>query len=166
MSHVTAESLSPPEAAPTVERLAPADDRVPYDLAAKALDVSRRTVERMVSDGRLERDTSATDAATVARVTRRSLVTALGDRRDASTTTPRHDGPVSPDSTLDVAQLVADLIDARAQAARLDEKVKLLAAGADDARRRDDLIATLVAGSWRERRRARREAVAALASRS
>ncbi len=73
---------------------------------------------------------------------------------------------MSSDSTLDVAQLVADLIDARAQAARLDEQVKLLAVGADDARRRDDLIATLVAGSWRERRKARREAVAALASRS
>jgi hypothetical protein len=164
MSHDTTAPLSPPEAAPTVERLAPADDRVPYDLAATALNVSRRTVERMVSDGRLERDTSASDAPTVARVTRRSLVAALGDRRDASTTTPRHDGPVS--STLDVAQLVADLIDARAQAARLDEQVKLLAVGADDARRRDDLIATLVAGSWRERRKARREAVAALVSRS
>jgi hypothetical protein len=167
MSHdTTTAPLSPPEAVPTVERLAPADGRVPYDLAAKALDVSRRTVERMVSDGRLERDTSASDAPTVARVTRRSLVAALGDRRDASTTTPRHDGPVSSDSTLDVAQLVADLIDARAQAARLDEQVKLLAVGADDARRRDDLIATLVAGSWRERRKARREAIAALASRS
>jgi len=128
MSHDTTAPLSPPEAAPTVERLAPLDDRVPFDLAAKALNVSRRTVERMVSDGRLERDTTATDAATVARVTRRSLVAALGPS--------------------------------------LDEQVKLLAAGADDARRRDDLIATLVAGSWRERRRARREAVATLASRS
>ncbi len=166
MSHDTTSPLSPPEAAPTVERLVPLDDRVPFDLAAKALNVSRRTVERMVSDGRLERDTSATDAATVARVTRRSLVAALGERRDTGASPPRHDAPVSSASSLDIAQLVADLIDARAQAARLDEQVKLLAAGADDARRRDDLIATLVACSWRERRQARREAVAALASRS
>jgi len=55
-----------------------------------------------------------------------------------------------------------DLIEARAQVARLDEQVKLLAAGADDTRRRDDLIATLVAGSWRKRRAARRQAVASL----
>ncbi len=166
MSHDTTAPLSPPEAAPTVERLAPLDDRVPFDLAAKALNVSRRTVERMVSDGRLERDTSATDAATVARVTRRSLVTALGERRDTIATPTRHDAPASRESSLNVGQLVVDLIEARAQVARLDEQVKLLAAGADDTRRRDDLIATLVAGSWRERRAARRQAVASLVSRS
>lgn len=48
MSHDTTAPLSPPEAAPTVARLAPLVDRVPFDLAAKALNVSRRTVERMV----------------------------------------------------------------------------------------------------------------------
>lgn len=151
--------MSPPDVEPIATRVVPADERIPYDLAAKALNVSRRTVERMVSDGRLDRDASATDAATVARVTRRSLVAALGDRREQiATPTPSVGTVTGPD----LSGLVADLVEARETAARLEERCRLLEAGADESGRRDELLGALVAGSWRDRRRARRDAMAAL----
>jgi len=141
----------------------PADERVPYDLAATALGCSRRTVERMVSKGQLERDTIATDAAAVSRVTRRSLVAALADRRaNVATTTPAGEAVSGVAPGLDVNRLVADLVEARAEAAGLQERVRLLETGTDEVRRRDELLASLVAGSWRQRRQARRDALAAL----
>jgi len=158
--------VSSPEVEPTVARAVPADERIPFDLAATALNVSRRTVERMVSDGRLDRDTTATDADRVSRVTRRSLVAVLGERRDTEANAARDAAVVSAASDvasgLDVGRLVADLVDARAEAAVMGERVRLLEAGATEVQRRDDLLGALVAGSWRERRQARRDALAAL----
>jgi len=158
--------MSPPEADPIVARAVPADERIPYDLAAAALNVSRRTVERMISDGRLDRDMAATDATTVARVTRRSLVAILGERRDTEAQAARDAAVVSAASNaaagLDVGRLVADLVEARATAAQLEERCRILEAGEDASRSRDDLLVALVGGSWRERRRARKDAIAAL----
>lgn len=154
-----------PEVEPAAARLTAADDRIPYSLAASALGVSRRTIERMVSDGRLERDTTATDAAHVARVSRRSLVAVIEARREEEPsipTAPRHDANVSQPAALDVHALVADLVEAREEAARLGERVRLLETSTTAARDRDDLVARLVAGSWRDRRRARREALGSL----
>lgn len=53
------------------------DDAVHVEQAAKALEVSRRTVERMIERGELERDSLHGGAA----VTKRSLVEALDERR-------------------------------------------------------------------------------------
>ncbi len=57
------------------------DDAVHVDQAAKALDVSRRTVERMIERGELDRDTRHDSGAAV---TKRSLVAALEGRRGAT----------------------------------------------------------------------------------
>ena len=57
------------------------DDAVHVDQAAKALEVSRRTIERMLERRELERDPRH-DGATV---TKRSLVVALEERRDNAT---------------------------------------------------------------------------------
>jgi len=60
------------------------DDAVHVDQAAKALGVSRRTVERMIERGELERD--ARHDSRVATVTKRSLVEALEAQRSADAT--------------------------------------------------------------------------------
>jgi hypothetical protein len=120
----------------------------------------------MVTDGRLERDTTASDADRVSRITRRSLVACLENRRGDKETATRQDAITSSPPGLDVGRLVVELVDARADAAGLRERVKLLDVGADEVRRRDELIATLVGGTWRQRRKARRDALAALVNRS
>jgi len=152
----------------------PLDEAVHYNAAAKALRVSRKTVERMVGRGELERDTTRTDAHRAARVSRRSLVAALEARRDADTTPAGHVPDMSGESPAVFSEvlgpLVAELVEARAEAASAQAKLALLEERAhstvERAAERDELLASLVAGSWRERRRARRNALARLAQAS
>ena len=55
------------------------------------------------------------------------------------------------------------VIDARARAAELEAKVLVLEERSESTRERDELYARLVAGSWSERRQARRDALKRLA---
>lgn len=65
------------------EPVASSDDAVHFNQAAKALGVSRKTIERMVKKNDLERIASP-DGAIVAMVTKRSLVAELERRRGTS----------------------------------------------------------------------------------
>lgn len=151
------------------------DDVVHFNQAAKALGVSRKTVERMVKRGELERDTSLDTTGQEALVTKRSLVAELERRRGEPVDVSRlsHDlsKPTAPQSLGSelrglVEPLMEQVIDARTEAGKLKAQVRLLEERAQSTRERDELLATLVSGSWRERRRARRAAVAQLAQAS
>jgi hypothetical protein len=113
---------------------APEDDFVHLDQAARALGVSRRTVERMIERGQLKRDTR--DDTPVAAVTKRSLVQVLEARRETATTRqPRQASSAAPDLTA-VLTAVERLTNALH-----DEHRQLLAAAEDRqqvARERDD----------------------------
>jgi len=148
------------------------DDAVHFNQAAKALGVSRKTVERLVKRGTLERDTSRDTSGQEALVTKRSLVAELELRRGEPVDVSRlsHDlsKPSAPQSLgSDLRELVEPLmeqvIEARTEAAGLQAQVLMLEERAQSTRERDELLASLVSGSWRERRRARRTAVAVLA---
>jgi len=151
---------------------APPDDAVHFNQAAKALGVSRKTVERMVKRGALERDTSHDSTGQEALLTKRSLVAELERRRGEPVDPSRlsHDlsRPNAPQSLGSdfrglVEPLMQQVVDARSETVDLQAQVRLLEERAQSSRERDELLATLVAGSWRERRRARRAAVAKLA---
>ena len=151
---------------------ATADDSVHFNQAAKALDVSRKTVERLVKRGVLERDVSRDSSGQEALVTKRSLVAELERRRGGPVDVSRlsHDlsKPAAPQSLgSDLRDLVEPLmeqvIEARTEAAGLQVQVRMLEERAQSTRERDELLTTLVSGSWRERRRARRAAVTRLA---
>jgi len=64
-----------------------------------------------------------------------------------------------------VEPLMQQVIDARTEAAELEGQVRLLEERAQSSREQDELLATLVAGSWRERREARKAAIASLRGR-
>jgi len=151
---------------------APPDDAVHFNQAAKALGVSRKTVERMVKRGALERDTAHDTTGQEALVTKRSLVAELERRRGEPVDPSRlsHDlsRPSAPQSLGSdfrslVEPLMQQVVDARAEAVELQAQVRLLEERAQSSRERDELLATLLAGSWRERRHARRTAVTKLA---
>ena len=113
---------------------APEDDFVHLDQAAKALGVSRRTVERMIERGQLKRDVR--DDTPVAAVTKRSLVQVLEARRETSTARqPRQATSVAPDLT-SVVTAVERLTSA------LDDQQRQLLAATEDrhqvARERDE----------------------------
>ena len=100
------------------------DDAVHVDQAAKALGVSRRTVERMIDRGQLARDTR--HDSRVATVTKRSLVAALETSRDDSAT--RQSSRVS-EAQPDVAAALAAI--ERLTDALADDRRQLTAASAD-----------------------------------
>ena len=162
----TSESLQAPR------EPVPLDDAVHFNQAAKALGVSRKTVERMVKRGALERDTAHDTTGQEALVTKRSLVAELERRRGEPVDPSRlsHDlsRPSAPQSLGSdfrslVEPLMQQVVDARAEAVELQAQVRLLEERAQSSRERDELLATLLAGSWRERRHARRTAVTKLA---
>lgn len=100
------------------------DDAVHVDQAAKALGVSRRTVERMIDRGQLDRDTRHDSRA--AAVTKRSLVAALDvTRRDSAT---RQSRPVS-EAQPDIASALGAI--ERLTDALADERRQLTAAAED-----------------------------------
>jgi len=115
------------------------DDFVHVDQAAKALGVSRRTIERMLERGELERDVR--HDSRVATVTKRSLVEALEGKRDGTATRQsRQASQSSPDlsAALEAIERLTDAL--------TDERRQLMAA-AEDRR-----------GAEREREEARIEA--------
>ena len=101
-----------------------ADDVVHVDQAAKALGVSRRTVERMIDRGQLIRDTR--HDSRVATVTKRSLVAALETtRHDSATRQPSQASQAPPDVAAALGA-IERLTDALA-----DERRQLTAASED-----------------------------------
>ena len=156
-----------------------ADDDVHFGVAAKALGVSRKTVERMVKRGLLERGPSGAPAT----VSKRGLVTALEQRRrDVSHLTRAteveraqtgYDSLTAawPDDAISELQellrpvlepLLAEFVDARTRAAVLESQMERITERAEQERGRDELLLVLATGGWRQRRRARRAALAAL----
>lgn len=113
------EPVSPATAAP-----GESDDIVHIDQAAKALGVSRRTVERMIDRGQLDRDTR--HDSRVATITKRSLVAALETSRHDSAT--RQSSQVS-ETQPDVAAALGAI--ERLTDALADERRQLTAASAD-----------------------------------
>jgi hypothetical protein len=153
-----------------------ADDDVHFGVAAKALGVSRKTVERMVKRGQLERGPSKAPAT----VSKRALVTVLEQRRrDVShltrTTglTPGQPSYASPDAPWPedamtqlqevlrpvLQPLLEDFVAARTRVAVLESQMESIAARSAQERARDELLLSLATGGWRERRRARRMAL-------
>jgi hypothetical protein len=154
-----------------------ADDDVHFGVAAKALGVSRKTVERMVKRGQLERGPSGAQAT----VSKRGLV-ALLDRRRQSTVQstqpavvetaepmPVQSAPApwpfedTPESHALIQPLlepwIEELVSSRTRAAILESQVERLTARSAHSRARDELLLALATGNWRQRRRARRYAL-------
>jgi hypothetical protein len=149
------------------------DDDVHLGVAAKALGISRRTVERMVRNGQLERGPSRARAT----VSKRSLVAALeARRRDVGYLTratqieradATHDGTSSlsspdPDSALRelllpaVVPLLDEFIAVRTRAAVLETELVQAKARAARERTRDELLLALTTEGWWARRKTRK----------
>jgi hypothetical protein len=149
------------------------DDDVHFGVAARALGVSRRTIERMVKREQLERGPSNAPAT----VSKRSLVAALEERRrDVSHLTRATEveqagsgsdwqSPVSPrDPTSALRELLvpvlAPLLDefvaVRTRAAVLESQLDGIKAREERARKRDELLLALVTSGWWGRRKARK----------
>ena len=140
----------------------PSDEHVPYNMAAKALGVSRRTVERMASDGRLE----VSEGATRRSVTRRSLVTALEEgatlAQGSQDTAQGHEGATVLAVLDQLKEAHEKALEATTEAAGLKVQLRQIEAAKDEAEaiasRQDALVEILLNGTRRERRRARKEA--------
>jgi hypothetical protein len=153
-----------------------ADDDVHFGVAAKALGVSRKTVERMVKRGQLERGPSGLPAT----VSKRSLVGVFEDRRrevghlTRATDVARRQsaseslGAVWPiEATTELQELLRPVLEplleefvaARSRAAVLESQVESLTSRATQERARDELLLALATGSWRRRRQARKGAL-------
>jgi hypothetical protein len=171
-----ADELDSPEPAMGLSITSPsseADDDVHFGVAARALGVSRKTVERMVKRGQLERGPSGTPAT----VSKRALVAELEQRRrdvshltrataiehaksgsEGLGTTP------SPDATQELRELLlpvlAPLLDeflsVRTHAAVLESQLENVKAGVEQQRARDELLYALATKGWWGRRKARR----------
>jgi hypothetical protein len=147
------------------------DDDVHFGVAARALGVSRKTVERMVKRGQLERGPSNTPAT----VSKRSLVAVLEERRrDVSHLTRAtevqqsgtgwldRDSPQDPASTLReallpvLAPLLDEFVAVRTRAAVLEGQLDSIKARAKQERKRDELLFALATGGWWGRRRTRK----------
>jgi hypothetical protein len=158
-------------AAPKAE--AEADDDVHFGVAARALDVSRKTVERMVKRGELKRGPSKAPAT----VSKRSLVAALEERRrDVShlarateieqagsrTTWLSRDSSQDPASALRellvpvLAPLLDEFVAVRTHAAVLESQLDNITARAEQERKRDELLLALATSGWWGRRKTRR----------
>ena len=161
----TALSVTPPRAE--------TDDDVHFGVAARALGVSRKTVERMVKRGQLERGPSNAAAT----VSKRSLVAALEERRrdvghltraseldraGSGTEWLSGDSPQDPASTLRevlvpvLAPLLDEFVAIRTRAAVLQSQLDSITARAEHERKRDELLLALVTSGWWGRRRTRR----------
>jgi hypothetical protein len=149
-----------------------ADDDVHFGVAARALGVSRKTVERMVKRGELERGPSNAPAT----VSKRALVATLEQRRrDVSHLTRATaleqarsgeewpSGRPSGDQALALRELLipvlAPLLDefvaVRSKAAVLEGELERLKARGRQERARDQLLYELATKGWWGRRRTR-----------
>ena len=152
------------------------DDDVHFGVAARALGVSRKTVERMVKRGQLERGPSGAPAT----VSKRSLVVTLEERRRdvghltrATELAERQSGAESLTEAWSVGAatelqellrpvlepLLEEFVAARSRVAVLESHIEMFAARAEQDRGRDELLLALAAGGWRRRRRARKDAL-------
>jgi len=151
------------------------DDDVHFGVAAKALGVSRKTVERMVKRGALERGPSGAAAT----VSKRGLVTLLEERRRDVGQLTRVSAQHRPSGNESVTAywpqdaiaelqellrpvlepLLDEFVDARARAATLESQLQSIEARAAQERARDELLLALATGGWRQRRKARRAAI-------
>jgi len=149
------------------------DDDVHFGVAAKALGVSRKTIERMVKRGQLERGPSQTPAT----VSKRALVSLLEKRRrdvspfmGGSGPAQRSPGYPSVDAAWPLGTsaelqevlrpvlepLLEEVVAARTRAAVLESQMEGIAARSMQERARNELLLTIATGSRRERRKARR----------
>ena len=147
-----------------------ADDDVHFGVAARALGVSRKTVERMVKRGELERGPSNAAAT----VSKRSLVSAMEARRrnvsDLTRATeiersksvdpyPAAAPQPAPSPLTELAPVLAPLLDefvaAQTRAAVLENELERLRARAGQDRARDELLLELATTGWRGRRKTR-----------
>lgn len=149
------------------------DDDVHFDIAARALGVSRKTVERMVKRGEVERGPSNAPAT----VSKRSLVAALEQRRrDVSHLTrateiqQARSGSewLSRDSAQDPASafrevlvpilgpLLDEFVAVRTRAAVLESQLDSIRGRAEQARKRDELLFALATSGWWGRRKTRK----------
>lgn len=130
------------------------DEAVSYPMAARALRCSRRTIERHVEAGRLDRAPDATAAS----VTRRSLVSLLEDR-GADERQLRDTAHIAATGVAAlpaaVEQLLEQLSKTTERAATAEAELRLLEQQVGAASDRDELIVALISGSWSERRAAR-----------
>ncbi len=152
------------------------DDDVHFGVAAKALGVSRKTVERMVKRGQLERGPSGTQAT----VSKRALVAVLEQRRrdvtqltrinelePGQSVNERWGAPWPPDATAELQDLlrpvleplIDEFVGAQSRAAVLEAQIDGIKAHAAQERTRDELLLALAIGGWRQRRKARRAAL-------
>lgn len=143
-----------------------ADDDVHFGVAARALGVSRKTVERMVRRGQLDRGPSDAPAT----VSKRSLVAVLEQRRrDVSHLTrateleqtksgnewlsaePSGDpGSALRDALAPLlAPLLEEFVAVRTRAAVLESQLESMQARAEQSRERDELVLELITrGRW------------------
>jgi hypothetical protein len=149
------------------------DDDVHFGVAARALGVSRKTVERMVKRGQLERGPSNAPAT----VSKRALVAALeARRRDVSHLTRATEIEqagsggdwLSTDSSGDpasalrqllvpvLAPLLDEFVAVRTRAAVLESQLESITARATQQRARDELLLELATRGWWGRRKARK----------
>lgn len=172
----TAEEDDAPEAGTGMSLTSPrpeTDDDVHFGVAARALGVSRKTVERMVKRGLLERGPSNAPAT----VSKRALVAALEERRrDVSHLTRANEIEkassgrewLSGDSLRDSPAALRDLlvpilvplldefVSARTRAAVLEDRLESIRAGAERERTRDELLLALATRGWWGRRKTRK----------
>ncbi len=164
-----------------------ADDDVHFGVAAKALGVSRKTVERMVKNGNLDRGPSGAPAT----VSKRALVAMIEERRgktsqpigisdleDGELVQVDHQADLPPAGVQEIQALLGPLLEpllqelvaVRTQAAVLENQIKSVDARAaheqdaraDHERRQNELMLALITGNWAERRKARKFAIRAL----
>lgn len=149
------------------------DDDVHFGVAARALGVSRKTVERMVKRGQLERGPSNAPAT----VSKRALVATLEQRRrDVSHLTRAtelekaksgsewlgEESQRDPASALRellvpvLAPLLDDFVAVRTQAAVLESQLESISVRAEQQRKRDELLLALATEGWWRRRRTRK----------
>ena len=149
------------------------DDDVHFGVAARALGVSRKTVERMVKRGQLERGPSNAPAT----VSKRALVAALEQRRrDVSHLTRAtelektksgnewlsEESQRDPASALRellvpvLAPLLDDFVAVRTRAAVLESQLESISARAEQQRKRDELLLALATEGWWGRRKTRK----------
>lgn len=140
-----------------------AERGIPPKRAARALGVGRNRVLAMVERGELER---AADGGIAPYSLARALAGPSGPPAPALITAAEP-APGTSDSGRAFRELVEpmlqQLVDARGEAAGLRARLALIDQDTRRSQQRDELLAALVAGTWRQRRRARRAALTLLA---
>ena len=147
-----------------------ADDDVHFGVAAHALGVSRKTVERMVKRGELERGPSNASAT----VSKRALVSTLEARRrnvshltrateiersksadEYPAAAPAAAASAMTELSLLLAPFLDEFVAAQTRTAVLENELERLRARGGHDRARDELLLALATTGWRGRRKIR-----------